>query len=291
MRAYDKITEYVLDLMSQGVNPWAKPWTAEGPRFGQHRGIHGHVYRGINAMMTGMVASMRGYQSDVWLTFNQCRKMGGNVKGQKATPVLLWKRIERKNDAGEVESAGAMARVFHVFNADQCAGLVLPEKLQPKPVEPVKPFEAIAAAEAIAAGYLSGEHAPSLEFGGDSACYAPGADTVRMPAREAFRSPEHYYCTLFHELGHSTGHTKRLARPALAGKIHFGDHKYSQEELVAELTACFLQGEAGILDATAEHSAAYLQHWVTFLKSDPQAFPKAAAAAQKAADLILGRAA
>jgi antirestriction protein ArdC len=55
-----------------------------------------------------------------------------------------------------------------------------------------------------------------------------------------FLSSEEYYSTLFHELGHATGHVSRLNRESLTKIAGFGTHEYSKEELVAEMTAAFL---------------------------------------------------
>jgi antirestriction protein ArdC len=47
--------------------------------------------------------------------------------------------------------------------------------------------------------------------------------------------------------------------------------------------------KAGIFDATAKPSAAYIDHWLGELRRDPKLVVHAAGKAQKAADLILGR--
>ena len=64
---------------------------------------------------------------------------------------------------------------------------------------------------------------------------------------------------------------------------------YARAELVAEMGAAMLCGVAGIDCATVENQAAYLDHWISVLKGDHKLAVQAAAAAQKAADRILGR--
>jgi antirestriction protein ArdC len=113
-------------------------------------------------------------------------------------------------------------------------------------------------------------------------------DSVTMPCREAFESPEEYYSTLFHELTHSTGHKSRLDREGINVPHYFGDPVYSREELIAECGAAFLSGQSGIVSKTLSNSASYLQNWIRVLKSDSRLIITAASAAQKAADLILG---
>ncbi|MDR4950521.1 zincin-like metallopeptidase domain-containing protein [Neobacillus cucumis] len=104
-----------------------------------------------------------------------------------------------------------------------------------------------------------------------------------------FQIPEEYYCTLLHEMVHSTGHKSRLARPGIMTEgVAFGDEIYSKEELVAEMSAAMLCGVAGIDNSTIENSASYIISWLRALKKDSRLILQAAAQAQKAADYILG---
>lgn len=105
-----------------------------------------------------------------------------------------------------------------------------------------------------------------------------------MPERTAFVTRDSYYTTLYHELVHSTGHESRLDRLDTAS---FGSEPYAKEELVAELGAAMLSAVTGI-DNTQDASAAYIASWLRELRDDKQLVVKAAAAAQRAADLILG---
>ena len=69
----------------------------------------------------------------------------------------------------------------------------------------------------------------------------------------------------------------------------FGSHEYSREELIAEMGAAFLCGTAGIEAATLQDSTAYLANWIKVLHGDSRLVVTAAAQAQKAADVLLGR--
>jgi antirestriction protein ArdC len=129
---------------------------------------------------------------------------GGNVrKGEHGTKIVFWKfdKYETETADGETEERkSAFLRYYTVFNLEQTEGLkallVLP---------PARPIES---AEAIVSGMPS---PPTFEQG-FRASYAPSTDTVTMPSRTAYDSQAEYYSTLFHELTHSTGHAKRLAR-------------------------------------------------------------------------------
>jgi antirestriction protein ArdC len=114
-------------------------------------------------------------------------------------------------------------------------------------------------------------------------------DHVKLPNREAFKSPEEFYSTAFHELSHATGHQSRLGRKGILEPSYFGSHDYSQEELVAEFGASMLCGVSGIEQSIIENSAAYIQGWLKVLKADKKCLVLAAAQAQKAADFILNK--
>ena len=95
---------------------------------------------------------------------------------------------------------------------------------------------------------------PALAHGGEHASYSPVADRVNMPHPAIFETGQHYYSVLFHELTHSTGHASRLNRKDVAGSdgewSAFGSTPYAKEELVAEMGAAFLCGQAGIVERT-----------------------------------------
>jgi antirestriction protein ArdC len=130
---------------------------------------------------------------------------------------------------------------------------------------------------------------PEIKYGGDRAFYSPILDYVALPNKTAFTSPEEYYGTLFHELGHATGHANRLARKSILEPSYFGSHEYSKEELISECCSAFVSGHAGIENKTIENSAAYIQGWLKALKNDKTLLVQAAAQGHKAADYILNK--
>lgn len=282
--AYQRVTDRVLELIEQGVAPWRKTWqgtATEGPVSMST----GKEYQGINWILL----SWAGYGSRYWGTYKSITENGGQVrKGEKATPIIFWSFIEKKDEkTGEVTTVGFL-RNFSVFNLEQADWADgVPEKFQPAEAAVTAPtVQPIEAAEAIAQGYLEGVNPPTFEpTKGDRAYYSPSADRVVVPEIDLFEGPGEYYSTLFHELGHSTGHADRLKRPGVVKFDKFGSHQYSKEELVAEFTACFLCADAGIED-TRENSAAYLANWSKVIKEDKRLLVQAATQAQKAATMI-----
>jgi antirestriction protein ArdC len=228
------------------------------------------------------------------LTFKQAKEIGGHVcKGEQGSPVVFWKWLEKEEGRQERDETRTdsrripLARLYHVFNVQQCE---LPTRLQSLLEIPLTPgadtYQQLAACEQILAHM---PNRPPIKHGEVRAYYKLVQDLINMPARSLFPKVEHYYSVLFHELTHSTGHWQRLNRQTLTDLCPFGSTNYSKEELVAEMGAAFLCGVAGIANETVDNSAAYIQSWLTKLKNDTRLIILAAAQAQKAADYILGK--
>ena len=270
---YAIITDRIIDALERGAVPWRRPWTAR-PGTAHQSAVSHKTYRGINPLVLGITAVLEGYSDPRWITFKQALGMSGAVrKGEHGTPVVFWKWLDRADDAEtEPRARVPMLRRYTVFNVAQCDGLDLPP-LETAPGESPPPIDA---ADQIVAGYDGG---PSIAYdGGDRAFY--------VPTRDSFHDAHGYYATLFHELGHSTGHPSRLERKTNAEAAPFGSATYSREELVAEFTAAFLCNATGI--ENVDPSAAYVASWLRVLRGDKRIAVQAAAQAQKAADWICG---
>ncbi|APZ95861.1 ArdC family protein [Fuerstiella marisgermanici] len=281
---YQEVTDRILELMDAGTVPWRSPIRRRGgdgwPRNLQSR----KPYRGVNVFLLAVEAMQRGFSSDYWLTFKQALAKGGNVrKGETSSLVVLWKQIEKEDKETGEKTNPPVLRHYNVFNAEQCDGIDPPDVAKPDPNTP--PFEPLKAAEDIITGYCEG---PDVKFKGTQALYRPSTDQVVMPEPDRFESPESYYATLFHEISHSTGHSSRLNRGLDTNLTAFGSPDYSREELVAEMSAAFLAATAGISESTIQPAASYIDNWRKQLKGDKRLVIKAAGAAQKAADWILG---
>ncbi len=305
MNIYEKITDLILESLDKGEIPWQRPWYVDTPK----NLVTKKEYRGINKLLL----SMAGYESPYFASFLQIKKIGGQVKkGQKGNLVVFYGEVEvskRKTENKEmekevdVETGEAIEEVEketeegignkaedkkiikllkynYVFNITQCE---LPERVtKTLQKEETKQNDPIKACEEIIAGM---PNPPRISFGHNQACYSPVLDIVEMPICEKFISSEFFYSTLFHELTHSTGHQKRLARDL---SNFFGSEKYSKEELVAEIGSSFLCNQTGIAEKVFNNSVAYIQGWAEVLKKDKKLILEAASNAQKAVDYILG---
>ncbi|MFN3321814.1 MAG: ArdC family protein, partial [Allorhizobium sp.] len=122
-----------------------------------------------------------------------------------------------------------------------------------------------------------------FRIGGNQAFYAPVLDYVQVPRPDAYFEPINWHRTAFHELGHWTGHRSRLNRDMTGG---FGSVPYGREELVAEMAGAFVCASMGI-EPTVRH-ADYIRSWLAIIREDKRAIVRAASAASKAADFLLG---
>lgn len=273
-KVYEIFTNKILAMLDEGTVPWRKPWTISN----RPRNLESNrPYTGINLILL----AIEDRTSPYWLSFKQLEKFGGRLKedDKASTIIIFWKIIKSKQkDEDGNPITYPMLRFYKVWNLDQTVGVKIPKRAcdQPRESSPIE------AAEAIIAGYAGG---PKISSNGSDAHYNPATDKISVPSLSDHDSDEEYYSTLLHELVHSTGHKDRLNRNF---GNYFGDHAYGREELVAEIGSAFLCNEAGISHGTIDNQAAYIAGWKAVIKADVQLVVKAAAAAQKAADHILG---
>jgi antirestriction protein ArdC len=284
-KVYDVINSRIMELLEQGTVPWRKTWRGNAASNQPKNLVSKKEYRGINLWILGSSP----FSSPYWVTYKQAADKGGHViKGSKSTPVVFWKWIDRKEgngaDSEETDGKGKMPmlRLYNLFNLQQVEGVEPP----PATETTITTFTPIETAQQIIDGMPL---RPEIKHGGSSASYSPMWDRVKMPEPTAFATPEEYYCTLFHELTHSTGHARRVGRKGIIEINGFGSNEYSKEELCAAMGEAFLCGHAGIEQKTIENSAAYIAGWLKALKNDKMLLVHAAAQAQKAADFILNR--
>ena len=278
---YQEITDKIIAELEAGCVPWVQPWGSSGVNAAlglPKNAATGRQYSGINILILWSAVAERGFTGQRWLTFRQALALGGNVrKGEKGTTVVYADRFipdgERTHaeEAGEEPEAIPFLKRFTVFNADQCADLPV-DTVTAAPEHLILP-QAEALIRATGA---------DLRIGGDRAFYVPSADYIQVLPPSAYFEPVNWHRTVFHELGHYSGHPSRLNRD-FSGR--FGSSAYAREELVAEMTSAFVCAALSIVP-TVRH-ADYLGSWLRVLREDNRAIIRAASAASKAADYLL----
>lgn len=300
-------TTRMLDLIEKtGSLPWSRGWDVqnETPR----NITTGQAYQGGNVFIFLVEQLAKGYTDPYWVTVKQARTKWGCPeckkalretkslpkfcktgdcptpnKGEKGTHGVFWKPwfVEDKI-THEKKFVKLFPRCFVVFNVCQ-----FPAGKIPVPTKEEREFIPILECEEI--GSKMEEQIDILHLAQSKAYYRPSEDKIVLPLREQFHSQAEYYSTRYHEMGHSTGHKKRLNRASLVDAGAFGDPIYSKEELVAELVAAMLCSRTGINnEASDKRSAVYLKGWGQKLREDKTIFLKAAREAQKAVGYILG---
>lgn len=267
-KVYEYVTEAIIRQLENGVVPWRMPWVGNTINY-----VSRKPYRGINVFLL----SRKGE----YLTFNQIKDQGGTVKkGTKSEMVVFFKVVDKKtSDAEQIgkQDKYFILRYYKVFHLSDVEGIEsrITEPEEKNPIDE---------AEKIIEAYT--DKPPIKHESTTKAFYSPPLDYINVPPITSFPETEEYYCTVFHEMAHSTGHKKRLDRFQGSENAMFGSETYSKEELVAEFTASMLCGVAGIEQKTLENSASYIKSWLGVLMDDKKILVQAAAQAQKAADYI-----
>ena len=207
---YEAITARFIEQLKRGTVPWQKPW------FAVQNIVSRKPYRGINALLLGST----DYQSPFWISFRQALDLGGHVKkGEKSTPVIYYKILEKRDEAGKMmlREDGRPARIpfvrwANVFNLDQTEGIQAPAITANQGMSP--PHER-------AAAIVENARLCPIHHAGFAAFYSPTDDVIRIPAPSTFHSQEDYFHTLYHEMTHASGHSSRLDREGIsaAGEI------------------------------------------------------------------------
>lgn len=275
---YEEVTNRIIKQLEQGEIPWRKPWN------GVRNGAYNRVSKKPYSLLNQMLLEHKGE----YATFKQWSDLGGKIrKGEKAEIVVFWKMlesIERNSNGEEVKKTIPYLKYINVFHISQIEGvepLNKDELIEHSPVEE---------AEKIKNDYVTRENFLIKECISNDAFYSPTMDYIQIPCKEQYKDVLEFYGTLFHEMIHSTGHKKRLARFEENNKmVAFGSDDYSKEELVAEIGSATLMNMIGVeTNKTFKNSVAYIQSWLKVLKNDNKFIISASSKAEKAVKYIVG---
>lgn len=280
----EKIADAFIKSLEEEPKNWQKKWKGIGSK--PVNAATKKPYKGINRLWLGYVQSSSGTDDPRWCTFKQAKQQGWHIrKGSKGTQVEYWMPYDTENKEaltwGEYhrledrEGIKLKAKYFTVFHASQIDGM---PKLEPLSRNDIHVAEIV--------NRISGKMGTEILYdGGDEAYYSKLEDKIHLPEPGCFESEYAFHSTALHELSHATGHSSRLNRYIDGG---FGDEYYAYEELVAEISSCFMSEELTIeLDeAHFENHKAYLQSWISGIRQKPEVLIKAIKDAEKAADYL-----
>ena len=284
------LTELLNDIEKRENSSWAKPWDFVETQ----NAFTGHKYSGMNNLFLELMSRARKFDDPRFATFNQARQNGYHIqKGSKGLPIQFfsfinketkkpWNEEEFKEKTKnmtpeqkkkEADKKIAIAKTFHVFNAKNLISNENQKTLSENiPItkfnKKVNTNELI---DKFEKNLIENMEVGFNERHSEGAFYTPALDEVTMPLKEQFISYEERMATLLHELGHATGHEKRLNRD-LSGK--FGSTNYSKEELIVEMNSVFMVNILGlkISEQQKENHLLYLDSWGKHIKNDPKEF-------------------
>lgn len=259
---FDQINSQILSHLEKGGLFWRKPFQKGIPR----NYFSKRPYSGIN----NFLLCKNDYPSPYYATFLQLNQHNLQLKnGSKSDLVIFWKILE-------IEDEEKLKRIpflqFHnVFNLSLIVNQI------PDLIPEIK-FQGEEFLSAILKRFnINYRHTYE-----GSAYYCPSTDTITMPNIYCFSSLSEYLSTFFHEISHWCLNKNRISRPGLDDK----NRDYGFEELIAELSACYLCSFAGI-NYTYENSAAYIDSWLRSAKLNKWYFYKASFYSQKIVHFLL----
>ena len=265
----EKFANIMLRKMEEmKAEKWEAPWFVNHSKMNFYpHNISGRKYESGNSFFLLLCSLWSNYQTPIFLTFNQCRKMKITVtKGEESFPVYYRNfvayhrktseklKIEDYNELPEEQQkeyrVTAFINCYNVFNLDQTDFSVKqPEKF----AEWVEKYNAKEKDVVVQNFFRCTELDTLVEenswvcdiflLSPNKAYFNMQDDIIVCPPKSRFPNQHLFYSTLLHEMAHSTGTPERLNR--VMGKA-FGDNDYANEEVVAELTAAFTGFHLGV---------------------------------------------
>ena len=284
------LNEFLNDIEKRENSTWSKSWDF----LESQNAFTGHKYSGMNELYLELVSRINNLDDPRFATFNQAKENDYHIeKGSKGIPIQFFtfinketkkpwnekafqekiKNMSPQERTKELDKKSAISKTFHVFNAKNIISnknkLSLSENL------PITIFNKKLATNDLVNGFeknlIDNMEIGFIEKHSENAFYNPSLDNVTMPLKEQFISYEERMAVLLHELGHATGHSKRLNRTL---GTNFADSNYSKEEMKVEMNSVFMCNTLGlnISDNQKENHLVYLDSWGKQIKNEPKEF-------------------
>lgn len=277
-----QLAECFIRILEERQLDWKKEWKAKDIPISVRSG---KSYKGINRFRLTLIAMERGYQDPRWATFKQIEQSGWRLKNAKGQGVKVeywypYDTVKKKNLTWEEflyegvhfgERYQLRSKYATVFNASLIDGIQpLPDKKENQIIS-----------DELIQRLSQDMNVSIINDGGSRAYYRPSDDTIHLPMPEDFTSDYDYNSTALHELTHATGAGHRLGR-ALSGR--FGSEEYAFEELIAEISSCFMSVHLEVAqnEKHIENHKAYVQMWVQHIREKPEELVRAIQEAEKA---------
>lgn len=315
---YRRAAQRVVDAISAGTSIWQKSWTAPAGRSRPFNAFSNLNYQGVNRVILLCEMLGRDLGNDTrFMTYKQVTQMAKDMtangvaadklphvkKGAEGIPIYKLGFLEKKHQI--LDAAGkpildddgkpkvrivrgkSYMKSYVVFHASSVENLPALPATEARPQWEVR-TEIEDLVQKLGVNVV---YEPT-----DRPCYRPSTDTVSMPERSQWKTPDDFYATLAHECSHVTGAAHRNSRAGIteltsvSGGRGFGSEAYAFEELISETASIFINETFGLnSQIVLDQHASYLSGWQSKILSDPAAMFKAFAEAEKAADFFMQR--
>lgn len=275
---------FIKSLEEKGLE-WKKEW--KGISMMPINGTNNKGYKGINRFSLSLAAMERKIEDPRWCTFLQIKNNDWKLKkGSKGEKIEYWMPYDKelkknitwdeynKRDKTD-DKIMFTAKYYTVFSADDIEGI--------PPLPPIEAKDIVV--DDLVKKLSKNMKVEIINDGGDKAFYRITEDKIHLPKPEHFENDYAYNSTALHELAHSTGASHRLNRDIVNS---FGSKGYAFEELVAEITACFMSANLNISyqDSRMDNHKAYVQEWIQDIREKPETLIAAIYEGEKATNYM-----
>ncbi|EIM3058456.1 DUF1738 domain-containing protein [Salmonella enterica] len=252
----DDICRFITGRLISSLAAGQVPWRGTVPGLPEHA-LTGVPFTGVNVLLLWQAMQQRSLRSGRWLTGDDLRQLGGQVRaGEKPVTLVRYR---------------PSLSLFKVINLEQCDGL--PDTLQPVWPLPPRPQPSLN----VVRDLLQVSGIPVIHRDNALPVYRALHDRIELPPAVAYAGEQAYWQDILNLLVQATGHPQRLHRFGFTVDRRTDE---VQEALVAELGAAFLTAGLGLPGLPASrHEVA---PWVSFLHDDLWRLFRAAEAARKA---------
>lgn len=262
-------------------------------------------YQGMNSLITELTRTIKLKSEDPrWITFLELQKYNEKIKDPKekiyikkdeeGTMIRYFstayfdkngKRLDSSSpdfDNSKVETVKKIYKPSFIFNACQLGkytydenGKIMKDENNKFIYRPaLEPFKSEIINDNVksvknADKFIEDIGVSIIHDKGDRCYYSPLEDKIHMVDKNQFNSTSDYYDTLFHEIIHWTGNSKRLDREE-AKNYGKSDEAHSKEELIAEIGGFMLCRDLEIEFTPSQNNIAYVQSWIQDLQDKPE---------------------
>lgn len=286
-KLFDSLTADVLEALRKGNPPWRKLWgdlrrpkqqIDFAPLAIPTNAESGKPYLGVNTLALWNATHKLLLTESRWATAQAWWRLGATVKPDAPFTRIRYFATVDAGEGDEEETRPIWHRLYNLAQVEGCDHLR-------QHLQPVRRIRTEGDIDTSRAWEFIRKCGAKVTWGGKRAFYTPSKDCIRMPHKQRFRSELDVLTVLFHELAHWTGHKDRLNRLL---SVDRESSEYAFEELVAELTVCFLLAYSEIPDRyeVCQH-AGYIKGYISLLENDRKALQRAAGQASKATHYLL----